>query len=220
MDRIPEPELMEDEIQAIAYGQADFEEPNAAYVQHLLARFPQLPPMARVADLGCGPADIALRLARRFPGWQLDALDGSAAMLEFGKLARAQAGLQERVRLVQGCVPAAPLPDAAYDLVLSNSLLHHLHEPLVLWREIRRLGKPGARVLVADLFRPQDEEAARRIVETYSGDEPEILKRDFFLSLRAAFEPREVRAQLDAVLPELQLEVISDRHLLVWGQLA
>ncbi len=49
-----------------------------------------------------------------------------------------------------------------------------------------------------DLFRPESREAAWAIVEKYSGHEPEVLKRDFFHSLCAAFEPGEVRAQLDA----------------------
>lgn len=61
---------------------------------------------------------------------------------------------------------------------------------------------------------------AREIVEAYSGGEPEVLKRDFFHSLCAAFTLAEVEAQLPAVgLDDLRCEMISDRHWAVSGKL-
>jgi hypothetical protein len=75
-------------------------------------------------------------------------------------------------------------------------------------------------VLVMDLFRPESADAARAIVRNYAGAEPDILQKDFLASLCAAFEPREVRAQLDACgLDTLDVRVVSDRHLLVAGRL-
>ena len=57
-----------------------------------------------------------------------------------------------------------------------------------------------------------------RVVDTYAAGEPEILRRDFFHSLCAAFEPREVEMQLEAAgLSGLAVAVISDRHLVVQG---
>jgi cyclopropane fatty-acyl-phospholipid synthase-like methyltransferase len=215
-----EPELMDDREQARAYARADFEEPNAAFVRHLRAHFEPLPERAKLVDLGCGPGDIAVRLARAFPGWTIDAMDGSAAMLQHAREAVQRAGVAERVRLIQQCVPSARLPTDGYDIVLSNSLLHHLHDPGGLWATVARVGCCGARVMVVDLFRPHSPEAARSIVETYSGAEPQVLKRDFFNSLLAAFTPDEIRAQVaTAGLDGLQVHVISDRHVLVVGRL-
>ena len=58
-------------------------------------------------------------------------------------------------------------------------------------------------------------------MEQYSAGEPEVLKRDFHNSLLAAFNPAEVRAQLQAAdLHELEVTIISDRHLLVSGRVA
>jgi hypothetical protein len=52
----------------------------------------------------------------------------------------------------------------------------------------------------------------------YSGDEAEILKRDFYNSLLAAYRPDEVRGQLsEAGLDFLEVDVVSDRHFVVWG---
>ena len=44
--------------------------------------------------------------------------------------------------------------------MLSKDLLHHLPDPMVLWEEIKRLGRPGAAVYVMDLVRPATTEAA------------------------------------------------------------
>jgi hypothetical protein len=82
------------------------------------------------------------------------------------------------------------------------------------------MGRPGAAVLVMDLFRPPSLQLAEDIVATYASGEPEVLRRDFHNSLLAAFEPGEVRAQLAASgLGELEVRTVSDRHLLVVGHL-
>lgn len=220
MQRIPEPELMDESEQALAYAKADFSEPNQRFVATFVAEFPELQRGA-VLDLGCGPGDIVIRLAQAVPGLVVHGLDGARAMLAHGD--RRLAGLPElrsRVQFVEGLLPGARLPLARYDAITSNSLLHHLHEPQGLWRSIVSAGAPGAAVLVMDLFRPQSKDEAWAIVEKYSGGEPEVLKVDFFNSLCAAFSPDEVRSQLaDCGLGGLEVRIVSDRHLIVRGRL-
>lgn len=71
-----------------------------------------------------------------------------------------------------------------------------------------------------DLFRPDSNKQANEIVEKYAGEEAEILKTDFYNSLLAAFSPEEVHQQLqDAGLTNMQIETVSDRHLLIHGWL-
>jgi SAM-dependent methyltransferase len=220
MQRIPEPELMEEFEQARAYASADFSEPNERFVGLFESEFPGLR-SGVVLDLGCGPGDIALRLARRNAGLQVDGLDGSRPMLAFGEeRLRAEPALASRVRFVQGILPGARLPRERYDAIVSNSLLHHLHDPQVLWRAVLDHGAPGAAVLVMDLYRPDSAGAAQEIVEAYAGEEPEVLKRDFYNSLCAAFDPDEVREQLaSAGLGALEVHTVSDRHMVVAGRL-
>jgi ubiquinone/menaquinone biosynthesis C-methylase UbiE len=220
MQRIPEPELMDEAEQAEAYALADFEEPNQRFVGYFDT---EIHPAVRgaVLDLGCGPGDIVLRLAKRHPDLTVHGLDGSEAMLHFAvdSLAREPA-LQSRVQFVHGILPGAALPLARYDAVVSNSLLHHLHDPAVFWTAVREAGAPGAAVLVMDLFRPQSRTDAQAIVDQYAANEPEVLRADFLASLCAAFEPDEIRAQLRAAgLDALQVRTVSDRHLLVTGHL-
>jgi len=62
MERRPEPELMDDEQQSIAYAQADFSTSNQLYVDSLVRDFPTH--LGSVVDIGCGPADVVIRLAK------------------------------------------------------------------------------------------------------------------------------------------------------------
>lgn len=218
MKRVPEPELMDEADQARAYAEADFSEPNQLFVDAFLARFPDFDGRS-VLDLGCGPADICIRLARVLPHAQVVGVDGAPAMLDLARSAVESAGLAGRVELVEARIGAGSTLDGEFDAVVSNSLLHHLSDPSALWGAVGRHGAVGAAVLVMDLMRPASPQAAQAIVDEYSGDEPEVLRRDFYNSLCAAYRLDEVREQLrGAGLDALSCEAVSDRHLLVWGR--
>jgi ubiquinone/menaquinone biosynthesis C-methylase UbiE len=219
MERIPEPELMDEPEQARAYAAADFEEPHSAFVAHFAERFPE-GFEGTALDLGCGPADITLRFARAYPHCRIDGVDGARSMLRLGEAAVHDRGLVDRVRLIHGRLPDVSLPEKRYDAGISNSLLHHLAEPLVLWHALERWIAPGAPVFIMDLMRPSDRARAEALVEQYSGAEPAVLRRDFFNSLLAAYRVDEVRRQLQQTgLGQLQAEAISDRHWVVWGRM-
>jgi trans-aconitate methyltransferase len=219
MQRTPEPEeLMTEPEQVAAYARADFADANTRFCTQLEARAGEAL-TGRALDLGCGPADIAVQLALRHQALHIDAVDGSEAMLSWAQRAVEQAGVGERVHLAQRVLGGAVSTARDYDLVISNSLLHHLFDPALLWREVAAALRPGAFVHVMDLMRPGSDAAARALVEQYSSDEPEVLKRDFLASLHAAFTLDEARAQLRAAkLGWLSVEAISDRHLLVSGR--
>ncbi len=219
MKRVPEPELMEDEAQARAYSEADFSEPHSQFVRLCGDAWAGSEPRGRMLDLGCGPGDITVRLAERFPRLSIDGVDGSAAMLKYGAERVRRHGLEGRIRLIQGRLPACPLP-ADYDAVVSNSLLHHLSEPAVLWGAVRRCAHPGTVVFIMDLMRPEDERQARALTERHAADAPAVLRHDFFHSLLAAYRPAEVRAQLvEAGLEGFVVRAVSDRHLVVCGRM-
>jgi ubiquinone/menaquinone biosynthesis C-methylase UbiE len=209
---------MDQEEQARAYAFTDFEEPHSRFIKLFQEMFPG-DVVGHVLDLGCGPGDITLRFARAFPHCAIDGVDGAANMLRFGREAAARAGLERRVQFIQGYLPGARLPCELYDVVISNSLLHHLKDPQVLWDSIKRWAKPEAPVFVVDLMRPPSRDEAEALVETYAAGEPEVLKRDFFHSLLAAYRPDEVSAQLDqAGLTPFSVQAVSDRHLVVAGR--
>jgi 2-polyprenyl-3-methyl-5-hydroxy-6-metoxy-1,4-benzoquinol methylase len=210
MQRIPEPELVLDDEQAKAYAHADFESAHSRYPILFAETFPHRSTTALVLDLGCGPCDVTLRFARANPGYTFHAVDGSPAMLR-------QAPWHERIRLIEGFIPDVTLPAATYDVIISSSLLHHLPDPQALWTTVRQRSHPGTLVFVVDLFRPASRADAEALTAKYAGNEPEVLRRDFFNSLCAAFTVEEVRQQVSS-LPGLSVKPISDRHLMVTGQ--
>lgn len=216
MQRIPEPELMDDPVQARAYADADFSEPHDAFVRHFQRLFPEFNG-GRVLDLGCGAADVTIRFARAYPGALIDGIDGAETMLELAREAVARAQLQARIAVKMVRLPVAHLR-SGYDAVISNSLLHHLPQPATLWKAVASAARPGAPVLVMDLLRPPSRESAAELVRLHAGDAPPVLVRDFMNSLIAAYRPDEVAQQLRACsLDDLAIEVVSDRHWLVWG---
>lgn len=216
MDRILEPEFMEDEAQVLAYAKANFEEENQGFVERFREYFPEFSE-GHVFDLGCGPGDIPIRFARSFPKCRVTGVDASGPMLQLAQDATAAAGLADRVTFRRERFQDVPGANVA-DAVISNSLLHHVPNPLQFWNRLRQLVKPGAPVLVMDLLRPESPEAAQAIVDRYAVGEPDVLRRDFYNSLLAAFTEDEVTAQLARMnLTRLLIDVIDDRHWVVGG---
>jgi ubiquinone/menaquinone biosynthesis C-methylase UbiE len=217
MNRTPEPEVMDGLDQSLAYAKADFSEVNDGFVAGFLTSF-QVIKGAHILDLGCGPADIPCRLLALRPDLLITGVDGSAPMLSLARNRKEHEGLR-RLELVEATLPL-PCPVAPYDIILSNSLLHHLHDPSLLWDEIKRQGRPGTQIYIMDLLRPESEQMAHDIVHTYASNEPAILRKDFFHSLLAAFRVPELHTQLKASgLSRLQVEQMSDRHVCIKGVL-
>ena len=219
MQRVLEPEVMDGEAQSTAYAQADFEEPDRAFVERFMNCYPKFD-TGRMLDMGCGPAAISRYLCQALPGISVTGVDASEPMIRLGRDRIATDQLTARIDLVCGYLPGAIQSTDLFDAVISNSLLHHLPDPSVLWNEMSRLVKTGAPVLVVDLMRPQSTNDAAHVVAQYADGEPRILREDFYNSLLAAFTPEEVNQQLtDAGLSTLEVEVISDRHLAISGRL-
>lgn len=216
MNRVPEPELMEDKIQVKAYAEADFDAPHNHFIQQL-QNFVNDPNFAGQAlDLGCGPGDISYRFAKAFPKASIDALDGSQPMLDYAK-SKLAAPLKKRLNFIYGRLPNVILPTPSYEIIFSNSLLHHLPDANILWESIKRFSKPGTRIIIMDLIRPASPEKAKQLVETYAANEPEILKTDFYNSLLAAFSLKEITAQLAQAELNFNIVQTSDRHVFITG---
>jgi len=217
MQRIPEPELMNDEAQARAYAEADFEAPHSYFIDLFQQTFPNLNITGCVLDLGCGPADISLRFARAYPECELHAVDAAEAMLGYADKAVQQANLADRIHLLPGYLPDARLPLHQYDAVISNSLLHHLADPLSLWRTVQEYAAADAPVFIMDLMRPTSASQAQALVAEYAADEPPVLQHDFYHSLLAAYTPQEVEQQLNSQALPFSVRIVTDRHLVVSG---
>ena len=216
MNRTLEPELMDDPEQALIYAQADFTQENQGFVDRFREYFPDFSE-GHVVDFGCGPGDIPVRFARVFPSCRITGVDASAPMVRLAEDAVQQAGLSDRITF--RCERIQDLAGVSVaDAAISNSLVHHVPNPLQFWHKLRLAVKPGSPVLVMDLLRPDSPEEAQAIVDRYAAGTPGILRRDFYNSLLAAFTEDEISAQLARMnLTRLIVDVPDDRHWVVAG---
>ena len=222
MERITEPELMNEEEQVKAYAFADFSEAHNLFVKTFQEKFTDVLPNVNdvVLELGCGSCDITRRFAKAYPDVAFHGVDGAKRMLNYGKALNDKENISHRIKLIETCLPNVELPQQFYHIIISNSLLHHLHDPFVLWNTLQQHAKPYAHVFIMDLIRPVDEQTVTFLSNEYAENDPEILKKDFENSLRAAFTVKEVRQQLDEMkLSNLTVEEVSDRHMIIYGVL-
>lgn len=219
MLRIPEPELMEDDEQARVYAEADFEEPHNNFITMFQDIFPSKDIDGYVLDLGCGACDISIRFASRYSNCIVHGVDGSEAILFYGTQAISRSNeVHGRVETFHVRLPNEFLPRQKYDVIISNSLLHHLPNPQILWNTVKSYAVSGAPLFIMDLKRPDSISEADYLTKKYASNEPSILQRDFYNSLRAAFEIDEIEKQLQtAGLKQLSVKQVSDRHVAIYG---
>lgn len=222
MHRVPEPELMDSREQVDAYAAADFSEPNQRFATTLLSAVTEAEAM--VLDLGCGPADICLLLLAARPQWRVVGVDAGANMLAAARANFANRPEAERMELVLAHLPFAAVPGhehSHFDVISSNSLLHHLSDPMSLWQAIAAIAQPGTHIQVMDLMRPDTEAQAKQLLKDHAGSASPVLQADFYNSLKAAWRVEEVQEQLAAAgLSELSVDAVSNRHWMVSGQRA
>jgi 2-polyprenyl-3-methyl-5-hydroxy-6-metoxy-1,4-benzoquinol methylase len=220
--RIPEPEVMNDPLQVDAYAAADFSGTDQAMVERismlLQSSGGSFADQARLLDLGCGPGNITARLSQRWPNCSVLGLDAAERMIAVADERRRLAGVScERLQYGKALLPIHQTERPA-DLIVSNSLLHHLHDPQQLWSSLIPLASPQCLVLHRDLRRPDSKASIDRLCRSHLADAPLVLQRDYKASLHASFTLEEVKAQLlHAGLGHLQVAAIEDRYLEVSG---
>ena len=199
LERKPEPEVMSgaDEVSAYASaaGQQLLDALDNTFVDHLLSLWPGGTPAGRLLDVGCGPGNITLKIAQRCPRLWIVGVDRSTNMVRVARRAAAELRLGNRVFFQPGHAGQIPFAGGVFDIVFSNSVLHHLSDPLPALEEMLRVAKPDGTILLRDLRRPSRLAFpwhARWYGRHYSG----IMKRLFEDSVRAAYTPEELAGLL------------------------
>lgn len=217
--RVLEPEVMDSAEEAEDYDAMGHGEVNRQFVDDFLAAWGADDASAvggprTVLDVGTGTAQIPIELVQRDRGaWAVTAIDLAEEMLRLAARNVKKAGHSASIHLE--CVDAKtlPFPDRCFEAVMSNSIIHHIPEPVTTLREMARVCQPGGLIFVRDLFRPASEAEIERLVETYAGDESPRQQQLFRQSLWAALTVEEVATLLEEVgLPDESVTATSDRH--------
>jgi ubiquinone/menaquinone biosynthesis C-methylase UbiE len=107
-----------------------------------------------------------------------------------------------------------PFESQSFDSVASNTILHHVADPLRFLSEAWRMLRPGGTFLIRDLFRPPTPERALELVRTHASGATPVQQALLLASLHAALKPDELRAMArEAGLVDVKLSIDSDRHM-------
>src|SRR5436190_19589503 len=99
-----------------------------------------LKPDSRLLDAGCGAGNLLNQLVCE----ELTGVDLSPTMVE-----RARNYLPDHIRVMQADAEKLPFPDASFDRVVASSLLSHVLHPEQVVAELRRVAKPGGRIVIS-----------------------------------------------------------------------
>lgn len=111
----------------------------------------ELAPGSRVLDAGCGGGGMTRLLAEAVgPGGRVVGLDANHELLEFGRAAVSGTALAERIKFQEGDVLSLPFEDGSFDLVWCSRVVHGLTDQLAGVRELRRVVRPGGRVVIRE----------------------------------------------------------------------
>ena len=116
-----------------------------------ILKLAQLRPGESVLDVGCGTGGLAIEAKRQVgPGGTVRAIDPSAEMIARATRKARKAGLD--VEFANAPAQELPFADAEVDIVLSTLMFHHLgrRARAECAQEMKRVLKPGGRVLVVD----------------------------------------------------------------------
>lgn len=210
MDRVTEPEVMDSPQEAIEYDAMDFFEVNTAFAELAVELGPQ---EGLILDAGTGTARIPILMSQQRPHWQIIGIDLAQSMLDIGQKNVEQFGLQQKIQLELVDAKQLPYPHEHFDMVVSNSLIHHLPDPLPFLRELKRVLKPHGAILLRDLLRPDSQETLDAIVNRVAADCNAHQTQLFHDSLHAAFTLDEVNQMMQQVgLQGVKVYQSSDRH--------
>jgi ubiquinone/menaquinone biosynthesis C-methylase UbiE len=216
LERVLEPEVMDSPDEADSYDAIDHSQVNRVFVDNLLACCELEEDdfhVFHILDLGTGTAQIPIELCRRAPGFRVMAADAAIAMLELARYNIEVASVTDRIQLERVDAKKLPYADRCFAVVMSNSIIHHIPEPLEVLREAVRVTKPGGLIFFRDLLRPENDVRIQMIVAEHAADSDDIQRQMLEASLRAALDLTEIRALVVQLgFPAESVQATSDRH--------
>ncbi len=211
IERVLEPEVMDTPDEARDYDEMDHSQVNHVFAADFLSAFPDF--QNTVLDVGTGTALIPIELCRQSSRIELLGIDLAEEMLIRARANIERASFTDRIRVE--CVNARELPyrDAQFGSVISNSIIHHIPNPIDCLREIVRLCRPGGGIFVRDLLRPDSLSELDRLVNLYSAGANTHQRTLFAQSLHAALTVDEMRALVASLgFPPDSVQQTTDRH--------
>jgi SAM-dependent methyltransferase len=147
--------------------------PAQAVEDALLSLIPEAG-VGRLLDVGAGTGRLLELLAPRVG--QALGIDASKAMVALARARLARAGLSHcSVRLAD--MYRLPLPDAEFDAVVVQMVLHYAEDPASALAEAARVLRPDGTLIVADLAPHQRSDLMQRLAHRWPGFADETMRQ-------------------------------------------
>ena len=209
--RILEPEIMDTAEDATEYNSIPNDDINAAFVEEVLNLLPIN--AIKLVDLGSGPAHIPILFALKRPQLTITAVELAENMIVIAQQNIKNANLTDRIIIKKQDIKHTMLEQKSFDIVISNSCIHHIHNPIELFAEAKRLVSKGGVIYFKDLLRPKSLSELDHLVSKYAHDVNDYQRILFRNSLHAALTLDEVKETVEAAkLSNAEIKQTSDRH--------
>ena len=202
LHRVLETEVMDTPEEARDYDAMAHDAVNRAFVNDMLAAGEV---GFDVLDLGTGTAQIPLELCRQYADCRVKGVDLSMHMLDLARINIEQAGFAQRISVERGDTKRLPFDEGAFDAVISNSIVHHIPDPMVVLAEAVRVSLAGGLVFFRDLMRPQSRKEVAEFVRLYAGNENPRQRKMFDDSLCAVLSLVEIRRLVGSLAPTMEM---------------
>ncbi len=213
LERVLEPEVMDTAEEAADYDAMDHSAVNALFVDDLIAFSDNFLPQERWLDVGTGTGQILVELGRRRADAHVLGIDLAEEMLRVARTNLVAAGLGERMLLEVVDAKRLPYAGSTFGGVMSNSIIHHLPEPVRALEQMVRVLKPGGALFVRDLCRPETDDDVERLVALHAAEASSSQKQLFRQSLYAALTVDEMAGLArQCGIAASAVQLTSDRH--------
>ena len=224
LPRTLEPEVMDSADDASQYNDMDHSQPNQSFVEDLIHFLRTDESVAAeldddhaelidVLDVGTGTALIPVALCEQHASFRVIAIDLAVNMLELANYNIHASVCGEQIQLVHADAKTLDFDSEMFEVVISNSIIHHIPDPQACLAEMVRVLAPNGAIFVRDLMRPADEQTVESIVETYAEQESDYSRQLFRQSLHASLTLEEIQQLVaDLGYDPTGVSGTSDRH--------
>ena len=194
-ERVPEPEVMQTQEEALGYEEtasnAYLDSLDNRFVAHVLA----MGIVGTILDVGTGPGQIPIKLAKRDPRLSVIGIDLSQAMLQLAAERATREQVSSRVSFILASANSIPVASGSIDLLICNSTLHHFSDPVQVFNEAHRVIKEDGVAYFRDLRRRSRLLHGLHVAffgRKYKG----LMRKSFEDSVRAAYTRPELRQHI------------------------
>lgn len=207
--RTPEPMIMNDLEQTqqyFEYGQSDTVF-RASYLFHAKWASRTIQNCKKVIDLGTGPANQLIIIAKLNPHIKFYGVDLSEQMIEIARKNCKDLNVENVDFIYDDISKLSSVQDSSFDGAISSVALHHLNDTETLentFRNLNRVLKKEYAVYITDFLLLKNPASLDYLV-SLNKNQPELFKLDYVNSLKASFFEKDFRQLKDKFFPDLEL---------------